>query len=253
MATVSGVSWFRGRRLVVTPATGRVSWRKRGCAIGSLVCGLLVVAVLIGFTARNLGSVAIAVVGLGLTITGAWWAVTERMPRKAFGIVAVVLGAGGIVAALVRTTPQGDRVVLRLAVLEVLLALSVGLGRAALVRDLRAHEELRPVPATPPRHPVLICNPWSGGGKVEKFGLAELAAEFGVEVVMLARGLDLEQLAHATPSPGVRTAWAWREGTARRRSSPPSPSSTTFPSSACRPAHGTTSPSISGSTARTPD
>jgi diacylglycerol kinase family enzyme len=180
---------------VVTPTAGRVSWRKRGCAIGSLVCGLLVVAVLIGFIARNLGSVAIAAVGLALAITGVWWAVTERMPRKALGIVAVVLGAGGIVEALVRATPQGDRVVLRLALLGALLALSVGLGRAALVRNLADHEELRPVPVTPPRHPVLICNPWSGGGKVEKFGLAELAAESGVEVVMLARGLDLEQLA----------------------------------------------------------
>jgi diacylglycerol kinase family enzyme len=46
-----------------------------------------------------------------------------------------------------------------------------------------------------PRHPVLICNPWSGGGKVEKFGLADLARERGVEVVMLDRGLDLEELA----------------------------------------------------------
>jgi diacylglycerol kinase family enzyme len=44
-------------------------------------------------------------------------------------------------------------------------------------------------------HPVLICNPWSGGGKVARFGLAELAEDLGVEVVMLDKGLDLEQLA----------------------------------------------------------
>ena len=42
---------------------------------------------------------------------------------------------------------------------------------------------------------MLICNPWSGGGKVEKFGLVELANELGVETVMLDHGLDLEQLA----------------------------------------------------------
>jgi diacylglycerol kinase family enzyme len=69
------------------------------------------------------------------------------------------------------------------------------LGRTALVRDLHAHDELRPVPVTPPVHPVLICNPWSGGGKVARFGLAELAEDLGVEVVMLDKGLDLEQLA----------------------------------------------------------
>ena len=56
-------------------------------------------------------------------------------------------------------------------------------------------DDARPHEVTPPSHPVLICNPWSGGGKVEKFGLVELAEELGVEVVMLDHGLDLEQLA----------------------------------------------------------
>jgi diacylglycerol kinase family enzyme len=42
---------------------------------------------------------------------------------------------------------------------------------------------------------VLICNPWSGGGKVEKFGLLDRARELGVETVLLDHGLDLEQLA----------------------------------------------------------
>jgi diacylglycerol kinase family enzyme len=47
----------------------------------------------------------------------------------------------------------------------------------------------------PPSRPVLICNPWSGDGKVEKFGLVDLAKSLGVETVLLDRGLDLEQLA----------------------------------------------------------
>ena len=42
---------------------------------------------------------------------------------------------------------------------------------------------------------MLLCNPWSGGGKVERFGLVDLAAELGVETVLLDHGLDLEQLA----------------------------------------------------------
>ena len=46
-----------------------------------------------------------------------------------------------------------------------------------------------------PSHPVLLCNPWSGGGKVETFGLVELATTLGVETVMLDHGLDLAQLA----------------------------------------------------------
>ncbi|CAN5497743.1 diacylglycerol kinase family protein [soil metagenome] len=50
---------------------------------------------------------------------------------------------------------------------------------------------------------MLLCNPWSGGGKVEKFGLVELAGELGVEVVMLDHGLDLEQLARDAVARGA--------------------------------------------------
>ena len=54
-----------------------------------------------------------------------------------------------------------------------------------------------------PEHPVLICNPWSGGGKVAKFGLVDLANELGVETVMLDHGLDLEQLARDAVARGA--------------------------------------------------
>ena len=179
----------------MSQATSRISWRERVYALGSLACGLLLVGFVVGFIVRNLGFLALAVVGLGLATAGAWWAITERMPRRAIGIVGAALGVTGIVVALVWATPQGDRVALRLVVLAVLLAGAMGLGRVALAGDLHAHDELHPVSVNCPQHPVLICNPWSGGGKVERFGLAELAGELGVEVVMLDRGLDLEQLA----------------------------------------------------------
>ncbi len=50
---------------------------------------------------------------------------------------------------------------------------------------------------------MLLCNPWSGGGKVERFGLVELATELGVETVLLDRGLDLEQLARDAVARGA--------------------------------------------------
>jgi diacylglycerol kinase family enzyme len=46
-----------------------------------------------------------------------------------------------------------------------------------------------------PKRPVLLCNPWSGGGKVVRFGLKAMADELGVETVFLDRGLDLAELA----------------------------------------------------------
>ena len=181
--------------MTVIPTSNPISWRERAYALGSLGCGTLLTVVLIGFIVRNLAFLALGLFGLGLVAVGAWWVITERMPRRAMGLVGAALGVAAIVAALFRATPQGDYVGLRVVVLAVLLAGAVALGRAALVRDLYAHDSVRPVSVTCPQHPVLLCNPWSGGGKVEKFGLAELARGFGVEVVMLDRGLDLGTLA----------------------------------------------------------
>jgi len=158
---------------------------------------------LVGFILRSLGFLALALVGLGLAVTGAWWVITERMPRRAIGFLGAALGGAGIVVALVRATPPGDHVDLRLGAVAVLLTAAVGLGRTALTRQLRVGDSRRPEPVSRPLHPVLLCNPWSGGGKVEKFGLAELASELGVEVVMLDRGLDLEELARNAVARGA--------------------------------------------------
>ena len=113
----------------------------------------------------------------------------------ALGIAGGVIGVTLIVLAIVWVTPHADRPLLRLAVLALFLVGAVGFGRAALVRDLHDHDERRPVSVKRPQHPVLICNPWSGGGKVAKFGLVDIAKDLGVEVIMLDHGLDLEQLA----------------------------------------------------------
>ena len=70
-----------------------------------------------------------------------------------------------------------------------------GMLVVAHVPDLHALDHQLAGDRWRPKHPVLICNPWSGGGKVEKFGLLERARELGVDTVLLDHGLDLEQLA----------------------------------------------------------
>ena len=71
-----------------------------------------------------------------------------------------------------------------------------------MLRELH-HLDVHVRAGGPPTRPVLLCNPWSGGGKVEKFGLRDLATELGVETVMLDRGLDLEQLARDAVARGA--------------------------------------------------
>ena len=92
---------------------------------------------------------------------------------------------------------------LALAVTAGLVVATVGFARAALARDLHERDARRPLTVARPQRPVLICNPWSGGGKVAKFGLVELAENLGVEVVTLDHGLDLEQLARDAVARGA--------------------------------------------------
>ena len=54
-----------------------------------------------------------------------------------------------------------------------------------------------------PTRPVLLCNPWSGGGKVVRFGLKAMADELGVEMVFLDKGLDLAELARGAIARGA--------------------------------------------------
>ena len=57
--------------------------------------------------------------------------------------------------------------------------------------------------APPARHAVLIMNPWSGGGKVEKFELERLCRERGIEPIVLYKGSDLLALAEDAVARGA--------------------------------------------------
>jgi len=180
-----------------------VGWRERSLALASLGCGALLTAAVVVFSVRNLGFLVVGLVGVALIVVGAWWVITERAPRHAFGLAGAAVGAVLIVGAVVRAEPHGDRPVLAVSIAAVLVVGTVGFGRAAIARDLHERDARRPVRVVRPQHPVLICNPWSGGGKVAKFGLADLAQSLGVEVVMLDHGLDLEQLARDAVARGA--------------------------------------------------
>jgi diacylglycerol kinase family enzyme len=54
-----------------------------------------------------------------------------------------------------------------------------------------------------PRHPVLIVNPRSGGGKADRLGLSRECGARGIELVVLQRGDDLLGIAEAVVSRGA--------------------------------------------------
>lgn len=184
------------------PASGaQPTGTQRLQAIAALIAMAGLVLVVVVALIRNPGMLVVGIVGLGLTGWGGWWAVTEPMPRRAVGVVAALAGLLLIGLGIVRAVTREDTALLLAVVIVVLFGVAAAQARLALVQSLHAGD---PLPSAPrPRRPVLIANPKSGGGKVEKFDLVERARAQGVEVVLLEPGDDLEQLARDAIAQGA--------------------------------------------------
>ncbi|MFE3498635.1 diacylglycerol/lipid kinase family protein [Kitasatospora sp. NPDC059146] len=173
--------------------------RPRRLARLALLCALAAVVVL-AFTGPHGPLVLLAeFVGLVVTAVGVWWAITRRALWRLIGaLLAVAAPAAGVLLAY-------DTGVLALTVAAVALWLAaLACGRAAL----RAARPPRPMPARetpPPRQPVLIMNPKSGGGKVERFDLVRRAEELGARVVLLDTSAeqDVAELARRAIADGA--------------------------------------------------
>jgi diacylglycerol kinase family enzyme len=166
--------------------------------VGTVGVGLAVAVALI----HNGSNLLLGLVGLAVAIAGVWWVVTEPGPRRAIGAVVVTTGLAVVAVAVFRTFDGAEGIGLRLVAVVALLAVTGGCARVALLADIRSYD-VQPRAEGPPQRPVLICNPWSGGGKVGRFAIPEVAAELGVEVVMLDRDLDLETLARDAVARGA--------------------------------------------------
>ncbi|MFJ1797054.1 diacylglycerol/lipid kinase family protein [Kitasatospora griseola] len=165
-------------------AVVRAKWLARA----SIGCGAAAVGVLAaGAGLRGALVVAVGVAALALIAVGVWWALSRRGPVRWLGVLLAVAAPAGAVALYVGagTWPW---------VLGAVALWSAGLslGRAAL-RAGRGSRAMREREVAGPRRPVLIMNPRSGGGKVEKFKLAERARELGAQVVLLDPSSEQEQ------------------------------------------------------------
>jgi diacylglycerol kinase family enzyme len=108
-------------------------------------------------------------------------------------LLVVVAALGGIVAGLFFAGINW----LLLLLIAALAGVSVLAARHALRRtDQALRADARRLPrARQPEHPVLIMNPKSGGGKVERFHLVAECRQRGIEPVLLQPGDDLRELA----------------------------------------------------------
>ncbi|WP_406724162.1 diacylglycerol kinase family protein [Streptomyces sp. GD-15H] len=126
---------------------------------------------------RGLALLLCGAAGLAVSAAALWWTLTLRGPlRWVAGLVALCVPAA--VVTLFAVTLFW---VLPLSL--ALWGLAVWSGRYALRGT--GSERLGERRAPPPRRPVLIMNPRSGGGKVGRFGLREKAERLGARVVLL--------------------------------------------------------------------
>jgi diacylglycerol kinase family enzyme len=157
--------------------------RRRLAAAGALVVGVAAVVLAIVVFVSSFPNGLTVFVCLAGAIGGAWYGVTRRGPHRlgGFGAAAILLAA-----AIALTVIEGN-------LLENILILAgvwVALACASVAFAIRVS-----LPeATRPRRPVLFMNPRSGGGKAERYDLANEARARGIEPVELGPGDDLREL-----------------------------------------------------------
>jgi diacylglycerol kinase family enzyme len=192
-ATTNGPS--RGQfRVRSVPVARRVS------AIVAILVVVAVLAIVVMVLARHPLWLVAAIACLAVAISAAAYAITRTGARRLAATAVAVLA---LAAPLVLVVAYGQ--LLQLLFLIVLLAIAGAATRYALGRDIKSLKS-GPTPGVavgPATRPVLLMNPKSGGGKVERFGLVEEARRRGIEPVVLAPGDDLLQLAERAVARGA--------------------------------------------------
>jgi diacylglycerol kinase family enzyme len=160
---------------------------KRVLALIALLAWVGTVAVLV-VLAVNHALDAVGALACTIVVAAAGWlALTHRGFARALGSVVAVLALAGALAILI-----GDGAFATLVVYVLAVALAAGATTLAL-RPSGHAPAWKPLPA--PGRPVLIMNPWSGGGKVKKYDLPEECRKRNIEPIVLQRGDDLRRLA----------------------------------------------------------
>jgi diacylglycerol kinase family enzyme len=126
-----------------------------------------IIALLVGFA------------GLAIGCAAAWWFLAHRGIVRWVACAVLVAAPVAVIVVYIVVGLWWE-----IALSVVLAAAAIAAGRAALSIG-RSPAKPREVAAAPQRQPFMIMNPWSGGGKVGKFGLKDKAIALGAEVDLL--------------------------------------------------------------------
>ncbi|MET8653700.1 diacylglycerol/lipid kinase family protein [Nocardia aurea] len=147
-----------------------------------------------------IGTIGLLVTGVGgvvVTMAALYWFLTRHGVLRWISLGIAVLAPIVVFVLFVRAH------LLWVVVLACAAALVAVVCARAALRAGNPPTAAIEYPAPAPRHPFLIMNPRSGGGKVTKFDLARRAEELGAEVVLLEGVVDVVELARHAVARGA--------------------------------------------------
>ncbi len=181
--------------MTTAQSPGRPRPIRRAAAAAALIALATALIFLVAVSLHRFAALLASVVSLGVMVVAAWYAVSRRGKVRVAALVTMVVALVVFVVVVV-----GSESIRVLAVGLALAALAVAAAGYALGSGER---DVDAVAAPRARHPVLLMNPRSGGGKVERFGLVDLCRERGIEPYVLRPEDDLRAVAEDAVARGA--------------------------------------------------
>jgi diacylglycerol kinase family enzyme len=159
------------------PGTVTQRWLAR---LSFVLAGLAVVIVVVFAGLKSLPMLAVGLAGAAVSLAAAFFFLSRRGIWRWLSLAVFVLAPVAVIVI------YAVRDLLWVAIVAAAAWLGAGVAaRLALAGDV-TDWRMPEYPAQPPaRHPYLIMNPKSGGGKVGKFDLVRKAEDLGAEVFLI--------------------------------------------------------------------
>jgi len=166
----------------------------------SFVLAGAAIAVLLAFAGvKSLAMLAVGVAAAVVGLAAAYVFLSRRGVLRWLALAVFVLAPIAVIVV------YAFKNLLWVAVVSAAAWLLASVTARRALAESEANWRMPEYPAQPPpRHPYLIMNPKSGGGKVGKFGLQQKAEDLGAEVFLLeGQNVDVAKVARAAVDAGA--------------------------------------------------
>ena len=165
-----------------------------------VVLAVVIVLVVVLAGLKSLSLLAVGVVGVAVSLASAYAFLSRRGVLRWVAFAVFVLAPVGVIVVYGVQDLLAEAAILAAGWL--LASITARLALAGDQPDWRMPER----PAQPPaRHPYLIMNPKSGGGKVQKFDLVRKAEDLGAQVFLIGgpEPVDVAEVAREAVAHGA--------------------------------------------------